>query len=126
MLFMVIERFKHGNPRLIGERFQRKGRMLPEGVAYHASWVDPAGARCFQVMEAPHAEPITVAGCKGTRIQGSGQAKDSSTVTRHVVYAASDGTVLYLFSLRSPVEKFEQSAEVFEKAMTTAKLAAAK
>ena len=27
--------------------------MLPEGVAYHASWVDAASARCFQIMEAP-------------------------------------------------------------------------
>jgi len=53
---MVIERFKHGDARLIGERFRRSGRMLPEGVAYRASWVDAAGTRCFQVMEAPHAE----------------------------------------------------------------------
>ena len=66
-----------------------------------------AFANGAKVVEAPHAEAITVAGCKGTKIQGSGQAKDSSTATRHVVYAASDGTVLYLFSLRSPVEKFE-------------------
>jgi Protein of unknown function (DUF3303) len=55
MLFMVIERFKQGDRRPIGERFKQRGRMLPEGVAYHASWVDSAGARCFQVMEAPHA-----------------------------------------------------------------------
>jgi hypothetical protein len=54
MLFMVIERFKHGNPRLIGERFRRSGRMMPEGVTYHASWVDSTGTRCYQVMEAPH------------------------------------------------------------------------
>jgi hypothetical protein len=52
MLFMVIERFKQGDAALIGERFKRRGRMLPEGVAYHASWVDSAGTRCFQVMEA--------------------------------------------------------------------------
>ena len=56
MLFMVIERFKHGDVGLIGERFKRSGRMLPEGVAYLASWVDSAGARCFQVMETPHPE----------------------------------------------------------------------
>ena len=29
--------------------------MLPEGVVYHASWVEPSGARCFQVMEAEDA-----------------------------------------------------------------------
>jgi hypothetical protein len=56
MLFMVIERFKHGDPKPIGERFRKSGRMLPEGVAYHASWVDPAGARCFQLMEAAQPE----------------------------------------------------------------------
>ncbi len=53
---MVIERFKDGSGRLVGERFRHSGRMLPEGVAYHASWVDCAGARCFQVMEASHPE----------------------------------------------------------------------
>jgi uncharacterized protein DUF3303 len=26
--------------------------MLPDGVTYHASWIDPARPRCFQVMEA--------------------------------------------------------------------------
>lgn len=30
--------------------------MLPEGVTYLASWIDSAGARCFQVMEAPNSE----------------------------------------------------------------------
>jgi hypothetical protein len=53
---MVIENFKQGDSKLIGERFRRSGRMLPEGVAYHASWVDSTGTRCFQVMEAAHPE----------------------------------------------------------------------
>lgn len=56
MLFMVIERFKHGDAGPVARRFQLRGRMLPEGVAYHASWVDPAGTRCFQLMEASHSE----------------------------------------------------------------------
>jgi Domain of unknown function (DUF3303) len=58
MLFMIIERFKDGKTAAIGERFERKGRMLPAGVIYHASWVDVTGARCFQIMEAPHRESI--------------------------------------------------------------------
>ena len=29
--------------------------MLPEGVVYHAGWVD-RGVRCFQGMEATHSE----------------------------------------------------------------------
>lgn len=58
MLFMVIERFKAGDAKAVGERFKRRGRMLPEGAAYHASWVDSAGSRCFQVMEAPDREAL--------------------------------------------------------------------
>lgn len=56
MLFMVIERFQSGKAELIGERFKLKGRMLPEGVVYQASWVDPANGQCFQVMEASRPE----------------------------------------------------------------------
>ena len=52
MLYMVIERFKPGSVERIGERFRQRGRMLPEGVVYHASWVEPSGRRCFQIMEA--------------------------------------------------------------------------
>ena len=58
MLFMVIERFKNGDPKPIGERFKRMGRMMPDGVVYHASWIDPATARCFQVMEADSIAPL--------------------------------------------------------------------
>ena len=56
MLFMVIEHFK--DVAAIGERFIAKGRMLPEGVTYHASWVDPSRYRCFQLMEAPDEEAL--------------------------------------------------------------------
>jgi len=56
MVFMVIEYFKPGSIVLIGERFKRSGRKLPEGVTYHASWVDSSGTRCFQIMEAANPE----------------------------------------------------------------------
>jgi hypothetical protein len=56
MLFMVIERFKDGDTGAIGKRFKQSGRMLPDGVTYHVSWVDLAGTRCYQVMEAPNQE----------------------------------------------------------------------
>jgi len=56
MLFMVIERFKPDSLALIGDRFRQRGRMLPDGVKYHGSWVDSAGTRCFQIMEAPQRE----------------------------------------------------------------------
>lgn len=56
MLFMVIEQFHEGKLSQIAERFRIKGRLLPDGVVYQASWVDPARQRCFQLMEAPHPE----------------------------------------------------------------------
>jgi hypothetical protein len=58
MLFMVIERFKNGDAKAIGERFARDGRMLRPGVTYHVSWVDAEGARCFQIMEADSVESL--------------------------------------------------------------------
>jgi hypothetical protein len=58
MLFMVIERFKNKDPRPVGERFRRLGRMLPEGVVYHASWIDPVEVCCFQLMEADDAAKL--------------------------------------------------------------------
>jgi hypothetical protein len=47
------ESFKGGDFKAIGERFRRSSRMLPEGVIYHASSIDSANFRCFQIMEAP-------------------------------------------------------------------------
>ena len=58
MLFMVIEHFKNGDAEPIGDRFRERGRMLPENVTYHASWIDAQNARCFQLMEAPHRESL--------------------------------------------------------------------
>jgi Protein of unknown function (DUF3303) len=47
---MVIERFRSG-ARPVYERFERDGRMMPEGLEFVASWVTADLARCFQVME---------------------------------------------------------------------------
>jgi hypothetical protein len=58
MLFMVVERFRPGSLDAVRTRFREKGRMLPDGVTYHASWLEPSGARCFQVMEAPGADDL--------------------------------------------------------------------
>ena len=32
--------------------------MLPDGVRYEASWLEPDGSRCLQVMEASDWEPL--------------------------------------------------------------------
>jgi hypothetical protein len=57
MLLMVIERFKDTDA--IGARFREHGRMLPDGVHYHASWIEAVSDRCFQLMEAPDAAALT-------------------------------------------------------------------
>ena len=49
MLFMVIE--KNKDAKAVYERFREKGRMMPEGVNYVASWTELNCDRCFQVME---------------------------------------------------------------------------
>ena len=49
MLFMVIERFRDADA--VYDRFEKKGRMLPTGVTYINSWVEPKRERCFQLME---------------------------------------------------------------------------
>ncbi len=51
MLFMVIERFRDGSGKAVYQRFAERGRMIPEGVRFVDSWVDTAGARCFQLMD---------------------------------------------------------------------------
>lgn len=51
MLFMVIERFRDHDMVPVYERVRDGGRLLPEGLRYIDSWVEPNFARCFQLME---------------------------------------------------------------------------
>lgn len=51
MLFMVIERFKDDDMVPVYQRVRDKGRLLPEGLTYLDSWVEPGFGRCFQLME---------------------------------------------------------------------------
>ena len=50
-LYMVIETFRPGCREAVYARFEEKGRMLPEGLRYINSWVEPEGDRCFQLMK---------------------------------------------------------------------------
>jgi len=52
MLYMVVELFRPGMLEVLEERFKQHGRMLPEGVEYCGSWLEPDGSRCFQLMQA--------------------------------------------------------------------------
>ncbi|HSW25053.1 MAG TPA: DUF3303 family protein [Burkholderiaceae bacterium] len=51
MLFMVIERFLNNDMVPVYERVRDGGRMLPDGLRYIDSWVEPNFSRCFQLME---------------------------------------------------------------------------
>ena len=49
---MVIETFKPGVKETVYERFEREGRVLPDGLSYVDSWLSVDGTKCFQLMEA--------------------------------------------------------------------------
>jgi hypothetical protein len=51
MLYMVIERFKGADAAEVYRRAKEHGRMLPDGLEYVSSWVDPDFTVCFQLME---------------------------------------------------------------------------
>jgi len=64
MLYMVIERFRPGAAPEIYRRFRERGRLLPEGLLYVASWVDHDFRTCWQLMSTDDAalfEPWTEA-----------------------------------------------------------------
>ena len=51
MLFMIIERFKGGDPQPVYRRFAERGRLAPPGLEYLGSWIREDLALCYQVMQ---------------------------------------------------------------------------
>ena len=51
MLYLVIEHFKDGNAVPVYQRFRKRGRLMPAGLTYVASWVEQSFARCYQIVE---------------------------------------------------------------------------
>ena len=51
MLYMIVEKFRNGDPLPVYRRFRDEGRLAPAGLQYIASWVTEDLRRCFQVME---------------------------------------------------------------------------
>ena len=47
---MVIEHFHGADAPAIYARLAERGRQMPEGLSYVASWVSADLGRCFQVM----------------------------------------------------------------------------
>jgi hypothetical protein len=51
MLFMVVERFRDGDPVPVYRRFRDRGRLAADALRYVASWVSEDWRCCYQVME---------------------------------------------------------------------------
>lgn len=49
--YMVIERYREGDPVPVYRRFRDRGRMAPDGLHYLGSWVDEPVRVCYQLME---------------------------------------------------------------------------
>jgi hypothetical protein len=43
--------YRGGDPLPVYRRFRDRGRLVPEGLRYVASWVTDDMRRCYQVME---------------------------------------------------------------------------
>ena len=51
MTYMIVERFRSGDPVPVYRRFRERGRLAPDGLRYVTSWVTADLRQCFQVME---------------------------------------------------------------------------
>jgi len=58
MTYLIIEHFHSGKLKDMYERFEKKGRMMPEGVVYINSWIDMEVKTCYQVMESESEEKL--------------------------------------------------------------------
>ena len=56
MLYMVIERFRGGDPAPVYARFRERGRLAPEGLEYVNSWIAQDMTTCYQVMQTERRE----------------------------------------------------------------------
>lgn len=48
---MIVERFRPGQAPAVYRRARDRGRMMPPGLTYVSSWVEPDFSRCFQLVE---------------------------------------------------------------------------
>lgn len=55
---MIIEHFRPDRVKEMYQRFEEKGRMLPESLEYINSWINEDVTICFQVMESKTPELI--------------------------------------------------------------------
>ena len=58
MQYMIIEKFHDGKVKALYQRFEEKGRMLPDGVKYIDSWINQDVTVCYQLMEGETVEKL--------------------------------------------------------------------
>lgn len=51
VLFMAIERFRHGDAKAVYRRVRDGEGSLPDGLRYAGSWIDASLQRCFELVE---------------------------------------------------------------------------
>lgn len=92
MLFMIVERFRDQDMLPVYRRVREKGRMLPEGLRYIDSWVEPNFGRCFQLMECDDLRLLQewVLGWRGTGVTFEIVPVVSSEEAREVVRPVLD------------------------------------
>ena len=50
MQYLIIERYRNGDPVPVYRRFQECGRMAPPGLDYVGSWITEDLTTCYQIM----------------------------------------------------------------------------
>ena len=56
MQYMIIEKFHPGKVKALYQRFDEKGRLMPDGITYINSWINESVTICYQVMETNNPE----------------------------------------------------------------------
>jgi uncharacterized damage-inducible protein DinB len=54
--YIIIEHFDAKKIKILYQRFDEKGRMLPKGLQYIDSWIDQEVQTCYQLMESESIE----------------------------------------------------------------------
>ncbi|MCB0686265.1 MAG: DUF3303 family protein [Saprospiraceae bacterium] len=51
MTFLVIEKFNKDKIKLLYQRLEKEGRLMPEGIEYISSWIDIDITTCYQIVK---------------------------------------------------------------------------
>jgi hypothetical protein len=85
-----------------------------------------AARRMFGGIKPPSGTDMELGGCHGARFLVDANKDDAAKHWTIDVRAVSDGTVLYLFSLRNKADYYARNVEVFEKMMASVQFKSAK